>query len=50
VVNHTDEPAEIPTDADEVLLATRRRRHDERPNGRVVLDPWEALILGKRRV
>ena len=47
-VNHSDEPAEIPTDADEVVLATRRSREGERLHGRVVLEPWEALVLGQR--
>jgi alpha-glucosidase len=48
-VNHSDEPAEIPTDADEVVLATRRSREGERLAGGVLLEPWEALVLGKRR-
>ena len=49
-VNHSDEPAELPTDADEVLLATRRSREEERLPGHVRLDPWDALVLGQRRV
>lgn len=48
-VNHSAETVEVTTDVEVVLLGTQRNRRDERPNGRVVLDPWEALILAEPR-
>lgn len=46
-LNHTVSPADLPVDAGEILMSTRRDREGERVAGRVRLEPWEALVMSQ---
>jgi alpha-glucosidase len=50
LVNHTASSVDMPVDAGEVLLGTRREREGERVVGRLSLEPWEALVIAQQPV
>jgi glycosidase len=44
-VNHSDAPVEVEVGTAKVLLGTERARQGEKVKGRLVLDPWEAVVI-----
>ena len=47
-VNHAETPAELTTDPATIAISSRRTRDGEQVDGRVSLEPWDAVVLVRR--